>query len=473
MPKAKTLFESEVQLPQQGRNSPCTPPLQSIQQRAARGLSDEPNGKLVNILDWSPQTPESIPIVSINDTIAAAPTSSGSTPADDAAAAGAAHNDEENDGSNEEGSLLASSNEGTMEGSKRHLYDGVVPGEGAPEESASNEGPTSPQSSSSATAAPTHSPPARVDPQAEPRPPVQRSSAPTVAAAAPVVVTAGPSTTGGNGNNTHNRGIFFPNETDATVMSTLFAVIASYCDLPTVVQLMQLSRASHQLATSDEVWKPILCSMNLPPLLAAYDRSVDYYDFFLNDVVTTRALHGHYTFQAANNMAGSHESASNASGSRTGGGSNRDHLRDDDSLQEDIFNIASLQLLISAASLGQSNHLIGRVQLLLTYKNDSMEVLQGSCRFSIFRRCFSLCCSAFGTVKRGPVFTVAVATVTKPWANEGFQHFSEHKNGIRLVMTPVLWEGQSPGSQITEKDILMVSRPRPVMATSTTARESA
>ncbi|KPI87009.1 hypothetical protein ABL78_3921 [Leptomonas seymouri] len=224
---------------------------------------------------------------------------------------------------------------------------------------------------------------------------------------------------------------------------------------------MRVCRASHLLATCDEVWKPILNGMNLPPLLSAYDRTADYYAFFLNEIITTRALHGHYNFQASNNTASSHGNGSITSGSHIGGDGNRNALLDDDSLQEDIFNIASLQLLISAASLGQSNHRIGRVQLLLTYKNDSMEVLQGSCRFSAFRRCFSLCCSAFGAVKRGPVFTVAVATVTKPWANEGFQHYSEHKNGIRLVMTPVLWEGQSPGSQITEKDILVVSCPRP------------
>ncbi|CBZ26100.1 conserved hypothetical protein [Leishmania mexicana MHOM/GT/2001/U1103] len=258
-------------------------------------------------------------------------------------------------------------------------------------------------------------------------------------------------------------GVFFPSTAcDAVTTASLVTLISSYCDVVTLVQLMRVNRSAHLLATSDAVWKPLLVSMNLPPLLSAYERDRDYYDFFVKDVITTRALHGHYTFQAANAASGSRESVSTTSGSRSAV-MNRDYMsRDEDSLQDDIFNIASLQLLISAASLGQSNHLIGRVQLLLTYKNESMEVLQGSCRFSVHRRCFSLCCSAFGTVKRGPVFTVAVATVTKPWANEGFQHFSEHKNGIRLVMTPVLWEGQSPGSQITENDILVVSRPKPV-----------
>ncbi|KAG5464823.1 hypothetical protein LSCM4_00264 [Leishmania orientalis] len=269
------------------------------------------------------------------------------------------------------------------------------------------------------------------------------------------------------------RGVFFPSAVcDAATTASLVTLISSYCDVITLVQLMRVDRSAHLLATSDEVWKPILASMNLPPLLSAYERDRDYYDFFLKDVITTRALHGHYTFQAADATPGSRGSVSTTSGSRSVG-LNRDRAsRDEDSFQEDIFNVASLQLLISAASLGQSNHRIGRVQLLLTYKNESMEVLQGACRFSVHRRCFSLCCSAFGTVKRGPVFTVAVATVTKPWANEGFQHFSEHKNGIRLVMTPVLWEGQSPGSQITEKDILVVSRPKPVLASATLAAGS-
>ncbi|GET93326.1 hypothetical protein, conserved [Leishmania tarentolae] len=266
-------------------------------------------------------------------------------------------------------------------------------------------------------------------------------------------------------------GVFFSStDCDTVAASTLMTLISSYCDVVTLVQLMRVSRSAYLLATGDAVWKPLLASMNLRPLLAAYERDKHYYNFFLEDVITTRSLHGHYTFQAENAVSSSHESVNTTSGTKSAAMKRGHASQDEDSLHDDIFNIASLQLLISAASLGQSNHLIGRVQLLLTYKNESMEVLQGSCRFSVHRRCFSLCCSAFGAVKRGPVFTVAIATVTKPWANESFHHFSEHKNGIRLVMTPVLWEGQSPGSQITENDILVVSRPKPLpsLNTSTT-----
>ncbi|KAG5490127.1 hypothetical protein JKF63_00246 [Porcisia hertigi] len=260
------------------------------------------------------------------------------------------------------------------------------------------------------------------------------------------------------------RGILFPSSAcEEGTTASLLSLVYSYCDVVTLVQLMRMNRTAHERATSDAVWKPILVGMNMLPLLSAYERDSDYYDFFLKDVVTTRALHGHYTFQAASD---SHGTMSTTSGTRPAS-MNLDSSPWELSLQEDIFNIASLQLLISTASLGQSNHPIGRAQLLLTYKNESMEVLQGSCRFSVHRRCFSLCCNAFGTVKRGPVFTVAVATVTKPWANESFEHFSGHKNGLRLVMTPVLWEGPSPGSQITEKDILVVSRPKPVPSSTT------
>ncbi|KAI5691317.1 hypothetical protein MNV84_08026 [Leishmania braziliensis] len=264
------------------------------------------------------------------------------------------------------------------------------------------------------------------------------------------------------------RDVFFPSAAcDAVTAASLMTLISSYCNVVTLVQLMRVNRAAHRLATSDAVWNPLLVSMNLPPLLTAYERDRGYYNFFVEDIITTRALHGHYTFQATNTMSDTRGSVGATSRSRSAGMSHDHASRDEDSLEEDIFNIASLQLLISSASLGQSNHLIGRVQLLLTYKNESMEVLQGSCRFSVHRRCFSLCCSAFGTMKRGPVFTVAIATVTKPWANEDSQHFTEHKNGIRLVMTPVLWEGQSPGSQITENDILVVSRPKPVSSLTT------
>lgn len=474
IPAATTLCESESQQRQQQQQevrSPCTPPLQSIEQHKG-GSSAERGGKRNDIFNWSPQTPESLPVVRINDIVKAVPpVSSASAPEDDAVAP-AATMDKVCNGASGSGSALSEEQQGRqlfVDASEAELVEGA----------ANRDAPASKQKASSSHAAATPaspcplspSPPTHIDPQAGPTG-LDHPSSPSVS----VCPDVGPSTADGSGtagsssscsvDHMRNHGVFFRDEVDATVAASLFFAITSYCDLQTLVQLMRVCRASHQHATSDTVWKPILADMNLSPLLAAYDRSADYYAFFLQEIVTTRALHGHYTFQAANNTSGSHGSVSNTSGSRTGGG-NRDHIRDDDSLQEDVFNIASLQLLISAASLGQSNHLIGRVQLLLTYKNDSMEVLQGACRFSVFRRCFSLCCSAFGTVKRGPVFTVAVATVTKPWANEGFQHFCEHKNGIRLVMTPVLWEGQSPGSQITEKDILVVSRPRPEAAAAT------
>ncbi|KPA80235.1 hypothetical protein ABB37_05205 [Leptomonas pyrrhocoris] len=445
MSTAKPLFEPESlrEQQQQGTRSPCTPPLQSIK-HSKRESPEEYNGKRNDILDWSPPTPESLPVMHVRDVVNGAP----------------ADNEEEVDDENAV-VMVADVLERKLEGNAKGDSGG---NERQPAEECKGEDASAPvQSTSPAATTPLVSaPPTHVDPVDEPGNVGRCFLAPINSNYAVDTCT---STEGLD--RLQHHGVFFPDEVAAATTAALFVFIASYGDLPTLVQLMRVCRASHQLATCDEVWKPILCDMNLPPLLAAYDRSADYYAFFLDEIVTTRALHGHYTFQAANNATGSYGSVSNASGSRAGADANRDHLRDDDSLQEDVFNIASLQLLISAASLGQSNHLIGRVQLLLTYKNDSMEVLQGSCRFSVFRRCFSLCCSAFGTVKRGPVFTVAVATVTKPWANEGFQHFSEHKNGIRLVMTPVLWEGQSPGSQITEKDILVVSRPRPEPAAGT------
>lgn len=240
-------------------------------------------------------------------------------------------------------------------------------------------------------------------------------------------------------------------------------LIAAFCDLSTLVELFRVSKSVHTVATSDAVWRPILIWLNLHPLIVGYDITEQFYHFFLHSIVTTTALHGHYTFQA---MDSSSSNSNGRGASRGAWASASSSPKSGALMDDDVYHVASLQTLISAASLGQKNHSIGRVQILLTFKNESMEVLQGSCRFSVLRRCFSLCCSSFGTTKRGPVFTVAIATMTKPWANESMQHFLSHKDGLRLIMAPVLWEGQSAESQITERDILVASRPKPTRVVS-------
>ncbi|KAK7199970.1 hypothetical protein NESM_000045500 [Novymonas esmeraldas] len=443
--------------PEEDVKSPCTPPLQYISGEGGRDGAATENSR-AGALEWSPQTPETLPVCVSDVRLAAA---AATTTAEAAAAAAAAEID-----SARPQDELQCDTASTATATRREESGAVAPVDPNTRPSLSSDGDGAVAETSSR----------HVDALGD-----LSSGARKVG---PKPLTGGGGVGGGEPASTvppaHAErtlppplsNVFFTSTAcDAATAASLVTLISSYCDVVTLVQLMRVDRAAHLVATSDAVWKPLLVSMNLPPLLSAYERDSDHYAFFVEDVITTRALHGHYTFRAANVGAGSCGSASTTSASRSTG---QHHTkRDEDSLHEDIFNIASLQLLISAASLGQSNHSIGRVQLLLTYKNDSMEVLQGSCRFSAHRRCFSLCCSAFGTVKRGPVFTVAVATVTKPWANEGFQHFNEHKNGIRLVMTPVLWEGQSPGSQITEKDILVVSRQKPVVLAPAPTADSA
>lgn len=214
-----------------------------------------------------------------------------------------------------------------------------------------------------------------------------------------------------------------------------------YLDFRTLCQLLRVNKNIYAIATGDPFWKDLLYSFNLQPLLRTLSVTKDYYRFFLEEIITTGALHGHYTYVATTPG----KSSSNAAC-----GSPLD--------ADCIFPFAELTLRLSSASLGQMYHPIGRAQIFTRFQDDSMEIMQGTCRFSPYRGCFSLCYNTLTTDLRGPVFTIAITQVLKQWPYEEAKHFETHRGGIRLVMTPVLLEGPNPGSQITEKDILAVSK---------------
>lgn len=235
----------------------------------------------------------------------------------------------------------------------------------------------------------------------------------------------------------------------------VFALIADYAGSRALCQLMRVNTAFYAAATSDAIWYALMTErLNLLPLVTEAGVTSGYHRFFLDEVITTRALQGHYTFNAAVSPAAAAAASSQSSfslgqlggGFGSGGGAS------------DVFTIEAVSLLMSSATFGQTNHPIGRVQLLIRYKGDTMEVLQGSCRFSVHRRCFSFCCNAFSAPVRGPVFTVTVALVGKPWPNESPQHFTGHRRGLRLIMAPMLLEGRICGSQVTETDVIAVSK---------------
>jgi hypothetical protein len=210
----------------------------------------------------------------------------------------------------------------------------------------------------------------------------------------------------------------------------LFWRVLSFMDEPSLcLGVMRVCRRWHTLATHDSLWREMFLRLNLQSLLTV-PVAKPLYRYFLEDVITTRTLHGRYEFTAA------------------------------PSQDPQLYNVQSAGLIVSTAWLGNTLHPIGRVLLTITFRN-TVEVLQGAARFSLSRRCFVFCCVPFGSASRGPVFTVAVAQANRRWANESPEMFSKHQGGIRLVMTPVILEGRSKGLQITETDIVAVSRPPP------------
>ncbi|RNF26574.1 uncharacterized protein Tco025E_01344 [Trypanosoma conorhini] len=239
--------------------------------------------------------------------------------------------------------------------------------------------------------------------------------------------------------------------------SDCFFCILCFCDCDTVCRVMLLCSEFYKLATHDKVWKNIIRSMNLQPLLALPKTPTQgYYRYFLDDIITTRALHGQYSFRA--NTA----EAQLAAAEPTRGGDGMkvampQYLPCFGEISK--YHIHTATLICSPASLGQMNHPIGRVQLLIEYIDKSKEMIEGVARFSWHRKCFVFCCSSPESGIRGQVFTVAISSVEKPWCNQSMEQFGAHKGGLRFVMAPVLLEGAIPGSKITEMDLVSVSCP--------------
>lgn len=206
--------------------------------------------------------------------------------------------------------------------------------------------------------------------------------------------------------------------------------VMSFCDFKTIVAIQLVCRRFNELAVADTPWRELLIRMNLKPLMDKFFCSsppmMPLRDFFLTQILTGRVLHGHYTFN----------------GDKT----------------DPLYTIMNVVLVIGPGFHGQRNHQIARVHILITYRNTS-EVIHGIVRFSILRRTFVFCCSVVGSSIRGPVFTVTVATVNKRWANQTVEEHAEHQRGLRLILAPLLVEGKSKGSQVTENDVICVSQP--------------
>eukprot|EP00758_Cryptobia_borreli_P003036 Tbor_TRINITY_DN3475_c0_g1::TRINITY_DN3475_c0_g1_i1::g.3764::m.3764 len=205
--------------------------------------------------------------------------------------------------------------------------------------------------------------------------------------------------------------------------------IISYLDEQGIFALLRVSHRLYSLASHDNVWAEQYKRFNLHALLHLMPHSErngrSLYKIFLEDIITSKILKGKFEFEAAEDS--------------------------------DMFNILHVVFIVNEATFGNSHHKVGRGQILITYRS-SAEVLQGSLRFSPHLKSFVFCCNTFGSNNRGPVFIVALALANRKWANQANVMFLRHRGGLRLVMTPMIIEGITKGSLVTEADVLEVSR---------------
>jgi hypothetical protein len=229
--------------------------------------------------------------------------------------------------------------------------------------------------------------------------------------------------------------VFEPSNLKLWDIPKVFWRMATFCQDNELFALLSVNQRFHTLSAHDHVWKEILHRYNLHALLS-FPLRKSLRSYFLEDVLTTRALHGRYDFEAQLSSAATFD-------------------------RHSPYNITSAVLIVSTAALGNQLHAMGRCQLMISYRSGSVEVLQGCLRFSGVRKCFIFCSSVFGAPIRGPVFTVTIALAKRKWANQSAASLQAHQGGLRLVMTPFLAEGKCKGSLITETDIVAVSRPPP------------
>ncbi|CAD2214534.1 hypothetical protein, conserved [Angomonas deanei] len=228
---------------------------------------------------------------------------------------------------------------------------------------------------------------------------------------------------------------------------SIFFTIVSFCDVADVCELMGVNKRFYELSSSDPVWKEMIESMNLGGLLTCHAVVKDYYKFFVGKIISTAALHGYYSFKADTPAE---------SGSPAGAGFRNSSL--DAERVALSKKVPSVFLLVSPATFGQVNHPIGRVQLLLKRQNLNLEVLQGSCRFSIHKRGFYFSCNAFASAVRGPVFSVQVFDQSAHVeVDEPTDAAAGEKSDMTLVLTPTFFE-EGANTQLSVGSSLIVDR---------------
>lgn len=123
------------------------------------------------------------------------------------------------------------------------------------------------------------------------------------------------------------------------------------------------------------------------------------------------------------------------------------------------YAVSSLTMLVTPAQLGSCRS-ISKVRLNLQYRAGDEE-WNGAIRFSAVRKCFVMCFSPLNIRIRGPCYAVVVAVAQRKWANQSNEQFAKHKGGLRLILTPISVQGTARFSEVTETDVLSVSRPPP------------
>lgn len=174
----------------------------------------------------------------------------------------------------------------------------------------------------------------------------------------------------------------------------LLANLCTFCTLETVSVLRVLSKSIYNIFSSDPFWVEVFKKMHLTPLEKYCNISAGHYNFFVNEIMTTKVLSGLYVFENMYPPSLQHSislQTSSFSGyqmpkSSSVSGADMEELNC--CTEQSKYQL--IRLLITPAMLGKEKMESSRVHLLFRRwpPFDQYKAYIGSCRFSWDQKCF-------------------------------------------------------------------------------------
>lgn len=175
---------------------------------------------------------------------------------------------------------------------------------------------------------------------------------------------------------------------------SLLANLCTFCSLETVGALSMLNKTIYSIFCSDPFWVEMFKKMHLTPLEKFYNISTGHYNFFVNEILTTRALSGLYVFEKM--FSPSLQRSVSLQTTSFSGYQLPKSLCTTGGEVEELNSFAEqakyqgIRLLIVPVTMGRSTMELSRAHLLFRRwpPFDKYKIYLGSCRFSWSHKCF-------------------------------------------------------------------------------------